>query len=281
MSTDVLPIRGAAPSPFAARGENPFGARHKAEIRALIVDDEPLARERLRALLADRREIEVVGECADGREAVRAIHALGPDLVFLDVTLPRLNGFEVLDSLGTGRRPSVVFVTADERHALKAFEVRATDFLLKPYGKERLLESLERVRRSIDGGPAAAIREIGSELCGRRYLRRIAVKRTGHVLLLRTEEIDWIESARNYLRLYAAGRCHVVRRPISTLESMLDPDQFIRIHRSTIVNVDRIREMRARPHGDHLVFLRDGTTLTLSATYRRKIARLRGHAWRD
>jgi two-component system LytT family response regulator len=268
------PVSGVDAGPFRARPDD-------AGIRVVIVDDEPLARDRLHALLAAETDVEVVGECGDGWEAVQAIHALNPDLVFLDVRLPKLDGFEVLDSLGDGRCPSVVFVAADERHALRAFEVHATDYLLKPYGRERLQRALERVRREIPGEHAKAVRELAPELRGERHLRRIVVKRAGHLLLLRADEVDWIESAGNYLRLHVGSECHTVRRPISALESLLDPDQFLRIHRSTIVNADRIREMRSRQHGDYLVVLRDGTQLTLSATYRRKLAQLRGKEWRD
>ena len=256
-------------------------ALRPAPIRTLIVDDEPLARERLRVLLAHEHDVEIVGECGDGWDAVRAVHALNPDLVFLDVSLPVLDGFAALEALGAGRSPSVVFVTADERHALRAFEAGARDFLLKPYGKERLAESLDRVRRAIPGEYAAALREMAPGLRGDRYLSRIVVKRTGHLLFLDTDEIDWIESAGNYVRLHAGGPCHSVRRPISALETLLDPRRFLRIHRTTIVNADRIREIRAHRHGDYLVVLKDGTPLTLSTTYRRKLAELRGREWRD
>lgn len=261
--------------------ESRSAALRQAPIRTLIVEDEPLARERLRVLLAHEHDVEIVGESGDGWEAVRAIHALNPDLVFLDVSLPCLDGFAALEAVGAGRSPSVVFVTADERHALRAFEAGARDFLLKPYGKERLQMSLDRVRRAISGEYTAALREMAPGLRGDRHLSRIVVKRTGHLLFLNTDEIDWIESAGNYVRLHAGGQCHVVRRPISALETLLDPNRFLRIHRTTIVNSERIREIRARQHGDYLVYLKDGTPLTLSATYRRKLAQLRGREWRD
>ena len=281
MSYDTSTVRDSEEPRSPLDAGRSRGRAGSTELRVVLVDDEPLSRARLRSILEDEPDVTVVGECADGWEAVRAIHALDPDLVLLDVALPDLDGFGVLESLGAGRSPSVVIVTADERHALRAFEVRATDFLLKPYGTERLQVSLDRVRRSISAEHAAAIRDLGPRSRGERYLRRIVVKRTGHLLLLNVDEIDWIESAGNYVRLHTGGQCHSVRRPISALETLLDPDRFLRIHRTAIVNSDRIREIRARQHGDYIVLLKDGTPLTLSATYRRKLAQLRGREWRD
>jgi two-component system, LytTR family, response regulator len=246
-------------------------------IRALIVDEEPLSRKRLRGLLADEPEIEVIGECDDGYKAVVAFEKLNPDLVFLDVKLPGLDGFGVLENIGVDRIPAVVFVTADDRHALRAFDVHAIDYVLKPFGLERLQRALDHVRGQIARDPTGSLSNDVVMSPRHRYLKRIVTKKDGRLVFLRIADVDWIEASGNYVRLHVAGEWHRLRRRMSVLESHLDPDQFLRIHRSTIVNIDRIREMRSRLHGDYLVILHDGRQLTMSASYREKLDDLRGN----
>jgi len=251
-------------------------------IRTLVVDDEPLARERLRSLLAQEPEVEVVGECGDGCQAVRAIEELGPDLVFLDVEVPNLDGFHILESVGADRLPAVVFVTAYEQYALRAFDVRAVDYVLKPFGRERLQRALARARAQIAhvkssdlSGQLAALVE-GERPRKAPFLRRVVIKENGRLLLLRTADIDWVEASGNYVRLHLGAESHLLREKMSGLESRLDPEQFLRIHRSTIVNIERIKELQPWFHGDYLVVLHDGRQLTMSAGYREKLDTLRG-----
>lgn len=246
------------------------------KIRALIVDDEPLARARLRTLLADEPDIEVLGECGDGLEAVAAVQDLEPDLLFLDVQMPTLDGFGVLEALDPAKLPAVVFVTAYDRYALRAFEVHALDYLLKPFDRERFSKALQRARAALQQGDDPADRErllamLEDQKSSRKPLERILIKTSGRVFFLRTEEIDWIEAAGNYVRLHVGSEAHLLRETMNGLEARLDPGHFLRIHRSTIVNVDRIQELQAWFHGDYLVILRDGRQLTLSRGYRQKV----------
>jgi two-component system LytT family response regulator len=245
-------------------------------IRALIVDDEPLARTRLRALLDGEADVEVVGECGDGQAALAAVAELAPDLLFLDVQMPALDGFGLLEALGPGRLPAVVFVTAYDRYALRAFEVHALDYLLKPFDRDRFRKALDRARAQLAAaGRGAADPRLLALLedtrGARRPLERLVVKSAGRVFFLRTEEIDWIEAAGNYVRLHAGADTHLLRDTMNGLEARLDPQRFLRVHRSTIVNVDRIQELQPWFHGDYLVILRDGTQLTLSRGYRPKV----------
>lgn len=251
-------------------------------IRALIVDDEPLARQRIRNLLKDEPDIEVVGECADGGEAVASIRDLRPDLVFLDVQMPVLDGFGVLEAVGPERMPAVIFVTAYDRYAIQAFEVNALDYLLKPFDRDRFRRALERARAQLGREPPA---EVGERLAaaaedargaGRKTLDRIVIKSGGRVFFLRAEEIDWIEAAGNYLRIHAGGEMHLLRETMSGLEARLDPQTFLRIHRSTIVNIERIQELQPLFHGDYVVILRDGTQLNLSRGYKQRFQELFG-----
>ncbi len=251
-------------------------------MRVLIVDDEPLARERLRALLQAEPDVEVVGECADGRQAVEAIRAHQPDLIFLDVRMPELDGFGVLEALAREPRPAVIFVTATDRFALQAFDADALDYLLKPFDRERFRNALGRARARIGRDADAAVREqLRTLLEGvqpeRKYLDRVVVKSSARVFFLRVEEIDWIEAAGNYLKLHAGGEAHLLRETMNNLEARLDPALFLRIHRSTIVNLERVRELQPWFHGDYAVLLRDGTRLTLSRSYRQKVQELFGN----
>jgi len=258
-------------------------------MRVLIADDEPLARESLRALLSREEEARVVGECAAGDEVVEEIRRTTPDLVFLDVDMPELDGFQVVQEIGPERMPHVIFVTAHGEHALRAFDLRALDYLVKPFGLERFRQAFARAR-SLIAGPApdeerdAEVRsllerlrreqrQIERLLAGteERFLERLMVKVGGKVLFLRAEEIDWIEAEGNYARLHVGKQAYLVRETMSALEGRLDPRRFLRVHRSTIVNLDQVRELRPWFAGDYLVILRDGTELRLSRGYRARI----------
>src|SRR5690348_1780208 len=246
------------------------------KIRTLVVDDEPLARERVVGFLSNEADIEIVGQCRDGEEAATSIMDLSPDLVFLDVQMPALNGFEVIEAVGPERMPLVIFVTAYDQHALKAFQVRALDYILKPFDRERFSEALQRARKQIE-------RDETGDL-GRRLLAlvkdlrrdqprtdRLVVKSAGRLFFLRTDEIDWVEAAGNYVRLHVGPASHLLRETMNAIEGRLDPEKFFRIHRSRIVNMERIQELQPWLNGEYAVLLRTGTRLTLSRGYREKL----------
>src|SRR5262245_7487579 len=217
-------------------------------IRTLIVDDEPLGRERLRTLLENDPDIELVGECGDGAEAVATLREQECDLVFLDVQMPELDGIEVVDQIGPERMPAVIFVTAYDRYALRAFEVHALDYLLKPFDRERFERALERAKLHIQRAKTSEAQQQLLALLeevkpGRKPLDRVVLRSSGRVFFLRVEEIDWIEAAGNYLRLHAGTETHLLRETMNAFEERLDPKQFLRIHRSMIVNCERIQEL--------------------------------------
>lgn len=246
------------------------------KIRSLIVDDEPLARARIQELLARESDIEVVAECANGQEAVSAIASQSPDLVFLDVQMPELNGFGVLERLGSGPLPVIVFVTAHDAYALKAFEVHALDYLLKPFDRERFQRTLDRardtLRRRANGDFDRRLGELLSQLGeGKRYLSRVIVKGDGSSVLLHIKEVDYMEAAGNYVRLFVGRDRYLLRETMNALETALDPEQFVRIHRSTIVNLDQVKGFEPYFHGDYVVRLRDGRALTMSRTFRERV----------
>jgi two-component system LytT family response regulator len=245
-------------------------------IRVLIVDDEPLAREMLREMLAADPDVEIVGERSNGREAVEAIRMHSPDLLFLDVQMPEVGGFEVLEALGTSPIPHVIFVTAYDQYAVRAFEVHALDYLMKPYDRERFDISWQRAKTQIarekDGGRDQRILALLEELkAGSRYLERLVIKSGGRIYFLETNEIDWIEAEGNYVSVHCGKKSHLLRETISSLESQLDPRQFLRIHRSSIVRIDRIKELQPWFHGEYHVILQNGTQLMLSRNYREKL----------
>ena len=247
-------------------------------MRAIVADDEPLARARLRRLLQQVHDVEIVAECADGAEAAEAIRKHRPDVAFLDIQMPELDGFDVLSSLGETRPTAIVFVTAYDKHAIRAFEEQALDYLLKPVNAERLQRAVERVRSQvrqadIGGTLAAILRDVRSQTS---WLQRIAVRSRGKVAFVQTDDITRIESAGNYARLFAGKENHLIRETLTALEGKLDPQKFVRIHRSTIVNVNAIRELRPWFAGDYIVVMLDGTELTLSRTYRSRAAALLG-----
>jgi len=246
------------------------------KLTALIVDDEPLARERLMGLLSAEPDIEVLGECRDGEEAVSVIHDRHPDLVLLDVEMPRMNGFQVIDTIGADDMPMVIFVTAYDQHAIRAFEVRALDYLLKPFDRTRFTDALQRARTQIETQTTGDL--------GRRLIAlmkdlkreppktdRLVVKSGGRLFFLRADEVDWIEAAGNYVRLHVGPQAHLLRETMNGIEARLDPERFFRIHRCRIVNVERIQEMQPWLNGEYSVVLRSGVRLTLSRGYRERL----------
>jgi two-component system LytT family response regulator len=250
-------------------------------IRALIVDDEPLAREGLREFLGAEDGVTIVGECRNGREAVSAIRDRDPDVVFLDVQMPGLDGFGVIDALGTHPTPVVVFVTAYDEYALQAFEIHALDYLLKPVERSRFQSTMQRVRRHLAREEQSDLTErlaaVLHELRARqREVDRLVVNAGGRGYLVGVDEIDWIEAAGNYARLHVGGKRHVIRKTMKALEQELPARQFVRIHRSTIVNLDRVKELQPYFTGEYVVTLQDGTRLSLSRKYRQQLERRLG-----
>lgn len=238
-------------------------------IKAFIVDDEKLAREGIRLMLKKEVDVEVVGEAADGPSATRSIGRLMPDVVFLDVKVPGLDGFEILGKLDVQKLPLVIFTTAYERYAVKAFEAHAIDYLLKPIRAERLRDAVQRARTELAKSPSPVAPESApSPALKPPHLRRLVVKDRDRFLLLKIGEVDWIQSAANYAQLHSNGRSYLVRMTMNELETQLEGLNFARIHRSTIVNVDRLSEIRPSPHGDFHVVLENGTALRLSRAYR-------------
>ena len=252
------------------------------KIRTLIVDDEPLARRGLRAQLAEEEDFEVVTECGNGRDAVSAIEEQKPDLVFLDVQMPELDGFGVVEAVGTELMPAVIFVTAYDKFALRAFEVHALDYLLKPFDTERFSKALERARAQVErkniSDLSLRLQTLIDDLkAERKYTERLVVKSAGRIFFLGVEEIDWIEAADNYVRLHAGRESHLLRETMNSLEERLDPSEFLRIHRSAIVNVRRIKELHTLFRGEYEVVLKDGTRLSSGRGYRTRLQELFGN----
>jgi two-component system LytT family response regulator len=248
------------------------------KVRTLIVDDEPLARDRLRQLLRNEPEIEIVGECADGREAVAVIQKTPPDLIFLDVQMPELDGFGVVEAIGAESAPVIVFVTAHDKFALRAFEIHAVDYLLKPFDRERfqkaLHRALEQIKQREGGALIARQAAMIAELKSPKPPERLAVKSGGHVVWVKLDEIDWIGSADNYAELHVGPKSHLMRETLAALESRLDPKVFVRISRSIIVNTQRIKELKRLFYGGCELTLQNGAKLTLSRRYRDKLRQL-------
>ncbi len=249
------------------------------KIKTLIVDDEPLARDRVKRFLRDENDINVIGECGNGKEAIAAIKEQKPDLVFLDIQMPEKNGFEVVKALDMQPMPSIIFVTAYDQYAIQAFDVHALDYLLKPFNRERLhravVHARERIEHrnlgDIDERLASLIADIRGE---KKYLERLVVKSVGRVFFLKTDEIDWIEAAGNYVKLHTGKESHMIRETMNGIESKLNPEKFLRIHRSTVVHIDRIKELHPMFSGDYAVILRNGTELALSRNYRERFLEL-------
>ncbi|HKW17803.1 MAG TPA: LytTR family DNA-binding domain-containing protein [Terriglobales bacterium] len=229
-----------------------------AKIRALIVDDEPLARSNVAVLLRRDPEIEVVAECGSGLEARQAIPGHKPDLLFLDVQMPECDGFDVLEQLGADSPPAIIFVTAYDQYALRAFEAGALDYLLKPFDNDRFYRALARAKEKLAVGKGAKP-------------ERFIIKGTGQVWFVRISDIDWIEAADYYSCLHVGPKTHLLRRSMAELEQDLDPNLFCRIHRSSIVNLERVEGLKLNPEGDYDVLLENGVRLRLSRSYRKQL----------
>lgn len=263
-----------------------------APLRAVIVDDEPAARRGVRLLLERERDVSIVGEAGDGEAAVSLITRERPDLVFLDVQMPACDGFEVVRRVAPLGAPAVVFITAYDEHALRAFDVHAIDYLLKPYDDERFRAAVGRARETVrrrevdtlnerltkllafveaqqSGAPAGE--GAGAEVM---FSDRILLKSSGEIFFLKADEIDWIEAEGDYMKFHVAGRTHLLRETMARLEERLDPKKFIRIHRSTIVHIDRVRKLSPSFAGEYAVVLHDGTKLKLSRGYQERIQEL-------
>lgn len=261
------------------------------KIRVLIVDDEPTARRGVRLLLERDSDVLVIGEAGSGSEAVRRMVEDKPDLVFLDVQMPEMDGFKVLRAVGNRHSPAVIFVTAHDQHALQAFEVNAVDYLLKPFEDERFWSALSRAKSEIlrrqteslgtklgnllaylqdGGGTATASVPVVEQVSHDRIL----LKSGGEIFFLKADEIDWIEAEGDYMKFHAGGRTHLLRETMVRLEARLDQNRFIRIHRSTIVNIDRVRKLSPSFAGEYAVVLHDGTKLKLSRGYHDRLQQL-------
>ena len=268
-------------------------------INVLIVDDEPLARRRIARLLRSEPDVDIVAECGSGREAVDSLKKDDVDLVFLDVQMPDLDGFDVVAEVGADRMPTVIFVTAYNEYALKAFEVHAIDYLLKPVEAERFKKAFDRAREHIgrkgEAQSGRRLKALLSQLLSEeriadvapgeaiaahptRYIDRIMVKTDGRVLFVRVNDVDWFEASGNYIRLHAQKQTYMIRETMNALEAQLNPAQFARIHRATIVNLDRIRELQPWFAGDYVVILHDGAQLKLTRTYRDQLQARMHHA---
>jgi two-component system LytT family response regulator len=251
-------------------------------IRALIVDDEPLPRERIRTLMAEHREVELIGECQDGQEAVSAILSQRPDLVFLDIQMPALDGFEVIKAISVEYLPAVIFITAFDEYAIRAFEVNAIDYLLKPINAARfnqaMLRAIARLAQPAASGTTRPDRHfldfVEKLRAEQQYTTRFAVRSGSKISFVRTSEIDWIDAADNYVRIHIAGREHLVRETLKSVESQLPPDVFVRVHRSIIINLDRIESIEPHFHGEYLVTMKDGEKLTTSRSYSERLRML-------
>jgi two-component system LytT family response regulator len=258
------------------------------KISAIIVDDEPLARRRIRTLLGRERDIELLEECADGTSAVEAIRRHRPNLVFLDVQMPEMNGFAVLRALGPELTAAVVFVTAYEQFSLRAFDVHALDYLLKPFHRRRFQEALRRVRQRFNNERELADVRVrlaalldaadgeasdGADAFRSGPIERLAVRTATKVAIVRVREIDWVQGDGNYVRLHVGSAVHLLRQTMKALVGQLDPTLFIRIHHSCIVNVERVRELQPWSHGDYVVILDSGKRLMSSRTYSNNLRR--------
>lgn len=248
-------------------------------IRTLIVDDEALARERIRQLLQNEAEIEIIGECAEGQAAVAAIRKEKPDLVFLDIQMPELDGFGILEAIGTESAPVIVFVTAHDQFALKAFEVHAVDYLLKPFDRERfqtaLRHALGQVKNREGDLVARRLSAVIAELkAPAKAADRLAIKSNGRIFFVKVDDINWLDAAHNYVELHVGKESHLLRQTVEAIEARLPAEKFVRISRSVIVNTERVKQLQPLFHGEYAVILADGTRLTLSRRYRDKLPRL-------
>lgn len=267
------------------------------KIRALIVDDESLAREVLLVMLGNDPEIEIIAECRNGKEAVAAIRKNSPDVVFLDIHMPEMDGFQVIEQIGAAQMPVTIFVTAYDKHALRAFEMHALDYLLKPFDHDRFDNTLQRVKTIIRQKKLGEISEsllamlqdvkpkaektssetkdsMPEKIAHKETMERVVVRSGGRIYFLKTEEIDWVEGSSNYLSLHIGGETHLIRETMGNFHSRLDSRKFLRIHRSTIVNIDRIKDIRPLFKGEYVITLKSGKRLKASRGYRHEIQSL-------
>jgi two-component system LytT family response regulator len=256
-------------------------------VRVILVDDEPLARSGLRLLCEKDPELDLVCECSNGKAAVAAIEQVEPDLLLLDIQMPEMDGFEVLEAISPERIPQVIFVTAYDRFAIRAFEIRALDYLLKPFDDERFFDAVERAKQAVrspdfndirdrvldlvsatglkaQGGNTAASYRPDREPPGKGYPVRIAIKEKGRIYLVHFDEIDWIEAADYRVRIHATHKSFILRESMRSIEGRLDPTRFLRVSRSAIVNLDRIKEIQPFARGSHMIILESGTRVLLS-----------------
>lgn len=269
-------------------------------IRALIIDDEPHAREGIRIRLQEFTNIEILGECSSGTEAVEAINYLKPDLIFLDIQMPEMNGMEVLQKISVSPLPLVIFVTAFDKYALKAFDYHALDYLLKPINDNRFRETIQLAVSEINHrnleSYASKLRSMVTDYFNisngsfeepkidfvidkKNYLTRLMIKSRDNVSIISVNDIDWLESARDYVYVHTTSHKYIIRDTLHSLEQKFDPQKFTRIHRSAIVNIDKIKNLRANEHGDFDVFLYNGVKLKLSRTYRNHFQNVMGNTF--
>lgn len=246
-------------------------------IKTLIVDDEPPARAVIQKMLADHPEIEVIGECSNGREATSMISLYSPDLLFLDIQMPEMDGFSLLETIVGTKTPAVIFVTAFDQYATKAFDVAAVDYLLKPFDHQRMAVALERAKADLrnrsDDERSDELVELLRNLTAReKLLDRFVIKNNGRILLVPVDEVNWIGACGNYVVLHTSSANHIVRETMKSIELRLDPRKFLRIHRSTMVNISVIKELQVHFGDEHLVILKNGTELALSRRYRERLS---------
>lgn len=250
-------------------------------IRTLIVDDEPLPRERIRTLLAEHPAVEVIGESRDGQEALQNILTEHPDLVFLDIQMPELDGFDVIQAIAPDQLPAIIFVTAFDEYAIRAFEVNAIDYLLKPINAARFEIALRRALNRLAQDDTCEANRTLMDFVERlraeqQYNRRFVVRSGSRLSFVRACDVDWLDVADNYVRLHVAGRDHLVRDTLKSVEAQLNPQVFLRVHRSIIINLDRVESVEPYSHGDYLVTMKDGTRLTTSRSYSERLRKLLG-----
>lgn len=246
------------------------------KIKTLVIDDEPLARERIFRMLSNETDIEIVGESGNGAEAISLIREREPDLVFLDIQMPEMNGFEVLETIVPQQIPAIIFVTAYDQYAIRAFDFHALDYLLKPFNRERFSSALNRAReqvnkKNLDERSEMFVSLLTDLKARKEYLEKIILRSEGRIYFLKTEEIDWIEASGNYIKIHVGKESHLLRETMNSIETRLDPNKFSRIHRSTIVNSDRIKELYPLFNGDYTLILKDKTELILSRSYRNRL----------
>jgi two-component system LytT family response regulator len=247
-------------------------SKEQSSLRVLIVDDEPAARRGIRRLLSSESDFVVIGECGDGLEAITAVNQLKPDLVFLDIQMPELDGFGVIEAVGIEQFPALIFVTAYDEFTLQAFDVQAFDYLLKPINPERFQRSIARVRRQLRAGAAGQIPEQLLALLQQFHrptpLERLAIKLADRIIFVEIDDIEWIESADNYVRIHSQGHSYMLHETLAAIEKKLDPNSFRRIHRSRIVNLRKIKELHPLFHGEYVIVLKNGAELTSGRSYR-------------